>query len=94
MKKQEKPETMPMVHWILCNIFALNFAQQHGWFSAVKNYKDVSEDDYGYDTFQQGLNVAVVSYNFWTKNLILKPEDDGIRRSKKRLKIVDEDFIL
>lgn len=74
-----------MIDWVLCNIFALNFAQQHGWFAEVKNYKDVSEDDYGYETFQQGLNVAVVSYNFWTKNLILKREDDGIRRAKKKV---------
>lgn len=69
MKTIEKPKNMPMTHWILCNVFALGFAQQQGWFSEVKNYTDVSEDDYGYDTFQQGLNIAVVTYNFWTKNL-------------------------
>lgn len=60
---------MPMLHWIMCHIFALNYAQQNGWFDGVENYKDVSVDDYGYETYQQGLNIAVVTYNFWTKNL-------------------------
>ena len=68
-QKIPKPLDMPMLHWILCNVFALNYAQQNGWFEGVKNYKDVSEKDYGYECFQQGLNVAVVSYRFWTKNL-------------------------
>lgn len=72
MEKIEKPENMPIMHWILCNIFALNFAQQHGWFDGVVNYTDVSEDDHGYDTFQRGLNIAVVTYNFWTKHLKFK----------------------
>lgn len=70
----EKPTTMPLTHWILCHVFALNYAQQNGWFDGVKNYKDVSEDDRGYESFEQGLNVAVVSYDFWTKNLKLQVE--------------------
>ena len=72
MKIIEKPAEMPVTHWILCNVFALDFAQQHGWFKDVKNYKDVTEDDWGFDTYQRGLNIAVVTYNFWTKNLKFK----------------------
>jgi len=67
----EKPKDIPMTHWILCNIFALRFAQQNGWYAGVSNYKDVKKDDYGYETFKQGLNTAVVTYRFWTKNLKL-----------------------
>ena len=67
----EKPNDIPMTHWILCHIFALSFAQQNGWFDGVKNYKDVSEEDYGYPTYEQGLNIAMVTYRFWTKNLKL-----------------------
>jgi hypothetical protein len=59
----------------LCRQFALNFAQQQGWYDGmeVSEIDENTNDGYGYSVFEQGLNIAQVALKFFRPHLTMIP---------------------
>jgi hypothetical protein len=73
--------------WLSCNDFAFQYTKQKGYLSDVQFLHQISESEsYWEQSFQEGLNIAMVSCKFWRdfykKDNCIYPEHTWSKKKK------------